>query len=162
MPLSAPSRSRKSLIRRRVSRPCSASWRGASILTLPAAQAEQDHFTLLMMRANEAYSRGDAETLQRLLDDHREISAAAGESDALTLQRVTRQIQHAEETLRRSIANRRHCWAARLASSLQTPTAASPEGRDLLDELAASLRERIADAQYRLEFTERQMSAYGR
>ena len=29
--------------------------------------AEQKHLTLLMMRANQAYSRGDADTLQRLL-----------------------------------------------------------------------------------------------
>ena len=39
---------------------------------------------------------------------------------------------------------------------------ATREERDLLDELAASLRERIADAQYRLEFVERQVSALGR
>lgn len=125
-------------------------------------QAEQDHFTLLMMRANEAYSRGDAETLQRLLDDHREISAAAGESDALTLQRVTRQIQHAERDIAALDREQETLLGSEIGQLFADAQAASPEGRDLLDELAASLRERIADAQYRLEFTERQMSAYGR
>src|SRR5262249_33724868 len=66
------------------------------------ADAEQRHFTLLMARANQAYSRGDTETLQRLLDDHLEINASiAGEGAAAELLRITRQVHHAE----RDIAN---------------------------------------------------------
>src|ERR1700755_2330592 len=43
--------------------------------------AEQQYFTLLMARANQAYRRGDTEMLQRMLDDHLEINAAvAGET----------------------------------------------------------------------------------
>ena len=78
--------------------------------------AEQRHFTLLMARANQAYSRGDTETLQRLLDDHREINASiAGEGAAAELLRITRQIQHAERDIatldaeRRSADGRRNC-----------------------------------------------------
>ena len=53
-----------------------------------------------MARANQAYSRGDIETLQRLLDDHLEIDASiAGEGAAAELLRITRQIQHAERDI---------------------------------------------------------------
>jgi len=52
--------------------------------------AEQKHLTLLMARANQAYSCGDTETLQRLLDDHLEINAfIAGEGPAAELLRIT-------------------------------------------------------------------------
>ena len=38
--------------------------------------AEREHFTRLMAKANIAYTRGDAATLQRLQDDHHEVAAA--------------------------------------------------------------------------------------
>src|SRR5580698_9688729 len=61
---------------------------------------EQKQFTLLMARANQAYSRGDIETLQRLLDDHLEINASIiGEGAADELLRITRQILHAERDI---------------------------------------------------------------
>ena len=54
--------------------------------------AEQRHFTLLMARANYAYSRGDTQTLERLLADHFEINAALADEDTATeLLRITRQ-----------------------------------------------------------------------
>jgi hypothetical protein len=124
-------------------------------------EAEQKHFTLLMIRANEAYSRGDVETLQRLLDDHREISDVAGESDALTLKRVTRQIEHAERDIRALDREQETLLGSEIGQLFRDAETAAHEDRDLLDELATSLRARIADAQYRLEFTERQMSAHG-
>lgn len=126
-------------------------------------EAEQKHFTLLMTRANQAYSRGDAETLQRMLDDHLEINASvADEGDALELLRLARQIQHAE----RDIASLDREIEALLASEIgqlyTDAEAASNQGRDLLAELAAGLRERIADAQHRLEFIDRLVNANGR
>lgn len=126
-------------------------------------EAEQKHFTLLMMRANEAYSRGDAETLQRLLDDHLEINAAvAGEGDGLLLQRVMRQIQHAERDI--AALDREHATllSSEIGQLYTGAETAAREDRDVLTELADSLRARIADAQYRLEFTERQVNAHGR
>jgi len=129
---------------------------------LAGDQAEQKHFTLLMMRANEAYSRGDADTLERLLDDHREISAAAGESDALTLKRVTRQIEHAERDLAALDREQQTLLASEIGQLFTDAETAGRNDRDLLAELAATLRERITDAQYRLEFTERQMNAHGK
>lgn len=125
-------------------------------------EAEQKHFTRLMSRANEAYSCGDAETLQRLLDDHLEISAAAGENDNLTLNRVTRQIQHAERDIAALLREQETLLGSEIGQLFADDQAATSEGRDLLDEMATSLRARIADAQYRLEFTERQVSAHGR
>jgi hypothetical protein len=125
-------------------------------------EAEQKHFTLLMMRANEAYSRGDAETLQRLLDDRREIGDVSGESDALTLQRVTRQIQHVERDIAALHREQEALLGSEIGQLFADAEAASREDRDLLTELATGLRERVADAQYRLEFTERQMNAHGK
>jgi hypothetical protein len=126
-------------------------------------EAEQKHFTLLMTRANQAYSRGDAETLQRMLDDHLEISgAAADEGDGLVLLRLVRQIQHAERDIAALDGEQQALLGSEIGQLYTDAEAASHEDRDLLSELAASLRERIADAQYRLEFVERQVIALGK
>ena len=126
-------------------------------------EAEQKHFTLLMARANQAYSRGDTETLQRLLDDHREINASiAGEGAAAELLRITRQIQHAERDIATLDAERRTLLASEIAQLHMDAEAAALEHRDLLTELTASLREQVADARYRFEFVDRQIKAHGR
>lgn len=125
--------------------------------------AEQRHFTLLMARANQAYSRGDAETLQRLLDDHREIDATiAGEGAVAELERITRQIHHAERDIANLEAERHMLLSGEIAQLHLDAEAAAREHRDLLMELATSLREQIDDAKYRLEFVERQIHAQRR
>ena len=125
--------------------------------------AEQRHFTLLMARANQAYSRGDIETLQRLLDDHRGINASiAGEGAAAELLRITRQIQHAERDIAALDAERHTLLAGDIAQLHLDAEAAAREHRDLLTELASSLREQIADAKRRFELIDRQISAHGR
>ena len=138
---------------------------------LASDEAEQKHFTLLMTRANQAYSRGDAETLQRLLDDHLEINAAmlnkganngADEGDGVTLLRLAQQIQHAVRDIAALDGEHQTLLGSEIGQLFTGAEAASHEDRDLLAELAASLRERIADAQYRLEFVERQVGALGR
>jgi hypothetical protein len=126
-------------------------------------EAEQKHFTLLMTRANHAYSCGDAETLQRLLDDHLEVNATvAEEGDGVTLLRLARQIQHAVRDIARLEGEHQALLQSEIGQLYTGAEAAAHEDRDLLAELAASLRERIADAQYRLEFVTRQVSALGR
>jgi hypothetical protein len=126
-------------------------------------EAEQRHFTLLMARANQAYGRGDTETLQRLLDDHREINASiAGEGVAAELLRITRQIQHAERDIATLDAERNTLLAGEVAQLHLDAEAAAREHRDLLTELATSLREQIADAQRRFELIDRQIKAHGR
>ena len=113
-----------------------------------------------MARANQAYSRGDTETLQRLLDDHREISASvAGEDAAAELLRITRQIQHAERDIASLDAERYTLISGEIAQLYSETEAAAREHRDLLTELATSLREQITDAKYRLEFVNRQVNA---
>jgi chromosome segregation ATPase len=124
---------------------------------------EQKHFTLLMARANQSYRRGDTETLQRLLDDHREINASiAGEDAAAELLRIARQIQHAERDIAALDAERHTLLSSEIAQLHLDAEAAAREHRDLLTELATSLREQIADARYRLAFVDRQISAHGR
>jgi hypothetical protein len=124
---------------------------------------EQRHFTLLMARANQAYSRGDTEMLQRLLDDHREINASiAGEGAAAELLRITRQIRHAERDIAALDAERHTLMAGEIAQLHRDAEAAAREHRDLLTELATKLREQIADARYRFDFVDRQIKAHGR
>jgi len=125
--------------------------------------SEQKYFTLLMARANEAYSRGDTEALQRLLDDHLEINAAAvGESAAAELLRISRQIQHAERDVARLDVERDVLLSSELAQLHLDAEAAAREHRELLTELATGLREQIADAQRRFELVDRQISGLGR
>jgi hypothetical protein len=126
-------------------------------------EAEQKHFTLLMARANQAYSRGDREILQRLLDDHREISGStAGEGAATEILRIMRQIQHAERDIAKLDAERHTLLASEIAQLHLDAEAAALEHRDLLTELATSLRDQVADARRRFEFVDRQISAHGR
>lgn len=122
-------------------------------------EAEQQHFTLLMARANQAYRRGDLDVLERMLDDHREIhSAIAGEGVAAELSRITRQVQHAERDIANLEAERHSLLAGEIAQLFGEAEAAALEHRDLLTELAAGLQEQIADAKYRLEFVNRQVN----
>ena len=124
---------------------------------------EQRHFTLLMARANHAYSRGDTQTLERLLADHFEIHAALAEEDAIAEHlRIARQIRHAERDLAALDAERHTLLAGEIAQLQQAAEAAAREHRDLLTELATSLREQIADAQRRFALIDRQISAHGR
>ena len=126
-------------------------------------EAEQKHFTLLMARANQAYRRGDTETLQRLLDDYREVAGAlAGESAAAELLRVTRQIQHAERDLAALDVEQRVLLESEIAQLHLDAEEAAREHRDLLTELATKVREQIAEAKRRFEFVDRQVTAHGR
>lgn len=125
--------------------------------------AERKYFTLLMARANQAYSRGDTETLQRLLDDHREINASiAGEDAAAELLRIARQIQHANRDIAALDVERHTLLASEIAQLHIEAENAVREHRDLLAELAASLREQIADARHRFELVDRQIGTHGR
>ena len=123
---------------------------------------EQAHFTRLMARANEAYTRGDIHTLQRILDDHQEITAVADEGPAAELLRINRQIEHALRDIVALEQERANLLTSEIAQLHLDAAAAKLEGRDLLTELAANLREQVADAQLRFEKIDRQIKAHGR
>jgi hypothetical protein len=125
--------------------------------------AEAKYFTLLMARANQAYSRGDTETLQRLLDDHREINASvAGEGTAAELLRITRQIRHAERDIARLDVERASLLTSEIAQLHVDAEAAALQHRDLLTELATGIREQIAEARRRFELLDLQINVHGR
>jgi hypothetical protein len=125
--------------------------------------AEAKYFTMLMARANQAYSRGDTEMLQRLLDDHLEINASvAGEDSAAELLRITRQIRHAERDIARLDVEQQSLEASEIAQLHVDAEAAAREHRDLLTELAATIQQQIADAQRRFEVIDRQIDVHGR
>ena len=86
----------------------------------------------------------------------------AGESVAAELLRVTRQIQHATRDIARLDSEEQLLRTSEIGLLHLDAEAAAREERDLLTELAASLREQIADAQRRFELTDRQISAHGR
>jgi len=124
---------------------------------------EQRYFTLLMARANQAYARGDSDTLQRLLDDQLEITAPANsERASAEFLRAARQLQHVRRDLAILEAERHTLLSSEIAQLFVESEAAEREHRDLLTELAAGLREQIAEAQYRLDFTDRQVRAQRR
>ncbi len=121
---------------------------------------EGKYFTLLMARANQAYARGDVETLQRLLDDHREINTSLdNEGTAAEILRLSRQIRHAERdiaTLDFDLYTLRSSEAAQLFADAE---AAALQHRDLLAELAAKVRRQIDEAQCHLRQMEQQTHA---
>ncbi len=126
-------------------------------------KAEGQYFTLLMARANQAYSRGDTETLQRLLDDHLEINASvAGEGAAAELLRISRQIRHAERDIANLEAERHMLLASEIAQLHLDAEAAAVQHRDLLTELASAIHAQIAEAQRRFDLIDRQINVHGR
>jgi len=124
--------------------------------------AEQAHFTRLMARANDAYARGDIHTLQRILDDHHEITAVADEGPAAELLRITRQIAHALRDIAALEHERTNLLTSEIAQLHLDAAAAKLEGRDLITELAANLREQVAEAQRRFDLINRQIKGFGK
>jgi predicted nucleic acid-binding Zn-ribbon protein len=117
--------------------------------------ADRQRRTLLMAQANDAYSRGDAETLQRILDDYDEGVGAE-------LIRVIRQIHQAKKNIAAIEQELIRLRASEIAQLMQDADNAQQEGRDLLRELAASVRERISDAMKMHENLAVELSKHGR
>lgn len=123
--------------------------------------AEEAYFTLLMARANHAYHRGDAEVLQRLLDDHLVLDLADDGADA-HLQRVGRQLQQVQRDVATLDAEFDTLVTGDIGQLHRDAEDAAREHRDLLAELATTVRAGIADAERRFEFIDRQIAAHGR
>ena len=97
-----------------------------------------------MAEANRAYEAGDAEALQRILDEYQDgADAVEGEGIGAELIRIIRQISQAKDrvsAIERELAALRQSEIALLKKQAEE---SEQEGRDLLAELAAAVREQI-------------------
>lgn len=125
-----------------------------------ANDAERQHFTSLMARANQAYSRCDLAALERMLDDARDLFEADDpEAERMRLDRL---YEHALEDLSAIEAESLALTTSEIGQLEQQAQAAAAQGRDLLSELALTLHAQIADAQERFLRIDRQIAAHGR
>jgi DnaJ-class molecular chaperone len=109
--------------------------------------ADQERRTQFMAEANRAYEAGDAEALQRILDEYQDgADAVDGEGIGAELIRIIRQISQAKSrvaAIEQQLAALRQSEMALLKKQTEER---EQEGRDLLAELAAAVREQIEQA----------------
>jgi hypothetical protein len=100
--------------------------------------------TRFMAEANRAYEAGDAEALQRILDEYQDgADAVEGEGIGAELIRIIRQISMAKaraEAIERELATLRQSEIAKLKKQAEER---EQVGGDLLAELAATVHEQI-------------------
>jgi hypothetical protein len=91
----------------------------------------------LMAKANEAYSRGDSETLRSILDDYNDLSEAVlGEGIGAQLIRAIRQLHEARKNIVNIEQKVAELRSSEIAEFKQDADTAELAGRDLLAELA--------------------------
>jgi predicted nucleic acid-binding Zn-ribbon protein len=107
-------------------------------------EADRELRTRLMAQVNAAYSQGDADALQRILDEFgNSPESVQGEGVGAELVRIIRQIHQAKKNIA-AIEQELSCLrASEIAQLKQDAETAEQDGRDLLAELAADVRERI-------------------
>jgi hypothetical protein len=119
--------------------------------------------TRLMAQANVAYSQGDAEALQRILDEFgNSPESVQGEGVGAELIRIIRQIHQARKNIAAIENELSSLRTSEIAQLKQDAEAAQQEGRDLLTELAADVHERIADAKKKHENLAVELKKHGR
>jgi hypothetical protein len=119
--------------------------------------------TRLMAQANVAYSQGDAEALQRILDEFgNSAESVQGEGVGAELVRIIRQIHQARKNIAATENELNSLRASEIAQLKQDAEAAQQQGRDLLDELAADVRERIANVKKKHETLSAEVEERGR
>jgi len=105
-----------------------------------------------MAEANHAYEAGDAEALQRILDEYQDgADAVEGESIGAELIRIIRQISQAKDrvvAIERELDELRRSEIALLKKQAEESEQA---GRDLLTELATAVREQIERSKKKYE-----------
>ena len=108
--------------------------------------------TRFMAEANCAYEAGDAEALQRILDEYRDDAhAVEPEGIGAELIRIIRQISHAKtrvSAIEDELSSLRRSEIALLKKDADNK---EQEGRDLLAELATAVREQIERAKKEYE-----------
>jgi hypothetical protein len=119
---------------------------------LATNEADRHTRELLMKQANDAYQRGDHEALRNILADYESSpESVQGKGVAADLARATRQIKQIKARLseiEREVSRLMNSDIGKLRAKAE---AAIAEGRDLLGEMAANLRRRIALQQRRVE-----------
>jgi hypothetical protein len=109
-----------------------------------------DRRTRFMVEANRAYQAGDAEALQRILDEYQDgADTVVGEGIGAELIRMIRQISQARNRLsaiEQELATLRQSEIALLKKQAEER---EQQGRDLLAELATAVREQIELAKKR-------------
>jgi hypothetical protein len=107
--------------------------------------ADRQHRTRLMVRANEAYAGGDSEALQRILDDYNESTESVqGEGIGAELIRIIRQIHQARKNITTLEKELNRLSSGELSQLRRDTEAAQKEGIDLLAQLATKLEGKIA------------------
>lgn len=114
--------------------------------------ADRERRTRFMAEANRAYEAGDAESLKRILDEYQDgAEAVTGEGIGAELIRIIRQISLAKTRLsaiEQELATLRNSEIALLKKQAEEM---QQEGRALLAELAATVREQIDQAKKKYE-----------
>ena len=119
--------------------------------------------TRLMAQANAAYSQGDAEALQRILDEFgNSPESVQGEGVGAELVRIIRQIHQARKNIAAIENELSSLRASEIAQLKQDVEKAEKEGRDLLAELEASVQSQIADKKKKYDGFTMELKKHGR
>jgi hypothetical protein len=119
--------------------------------------SDRERRNRFMAEANRAYAAGDAEALQRILDElHEGADAVEGEGIAAELIRIIRQISQVREHIAAIERELESLITSEIAQLKRDAEDAEQKGRDLLAELATSVQGRIktAEGEYKILFQE--------
>jgi hypothetical protein len=126
-------------------------------------EADREVRTRLMAQVNEAYSQGDADALQRILDEFgNSPESVQGEGVGAELVRIIRQIHQAKKNIAAIVQELEGLRASEIAQLKHDAEAAEQDGRDLLAELAAEVRERIDGAKTKHKTLSAELKKHGR
>jgi small-conductance mechanosensitive channel len=104
-------------------------------------EADRELRTRLMAEVNEAYSQGDADALKRILNEFGTLpESIQGEGVGAELVRIIHQGKKNIAAIEQEL---NHLRSSEIAQLKHDAEAADQDGRDLLAELAAEVRERI-------------------
>ena len=125
--------------------------------------ADQQRRTSLMAQANEAYSRGDFEALQRILDDYQESSESVqGEGIGAELIRIIRQIHQARKNIVTLEEELNRLSNSELSQLIRDTDIAQKQGLDHLAQLAATLEGKITQRRKEHATLVREARTHGR
>ena len=125
--------------------------------------ADRQRRTGLMAQANEAYSRGDLDTLKIILNDYHESrESVRGEGVGAELIRIIRQIHVARKNIIALDEELDRLASGELSRLKRDNEIAEAEGRDLLAELAATIEGKIIQRRKEHESLAKEVIAHGR